>query len=134
MDAEFWRVIGQRVRRERTRQGITTAQLAAMVGLTRQALVRLETGVRGIRLEGLRDIARALKVDLSVLIPDMRRPDPATVDEQLQAALRYRGLAPSEIEQVFGFIRALEMAREGREALREEREAELRPRGEDEGV
>ncbi len=60
--------VGQNVRRARLLQGLTQETLALESGLSRNQLIELEHGRRGVLFERLDDLARALNVDASDLL------------------------------------------------------------------
>ncbi|RIS00116.1 helix-turn-helix domain-containing protein [Mycobacteroides abscessus] len=60
--------VGVRIRNERLRQGLTQEQLALSSGVTRDVLIDVEHGRRGLLYERLFDIADALGVPVSELI------------------------------------------------------------------
>ncbi|WP_457134865.1 helix-turn-helix domain-containing protein [Mycobacteroides abscessus] len=60
--------VGIRIRNERLRQGLTQEQLALSSGVTRNILIDVEHGRRGLLYERLFDIAEALGVPASALI------------------------------------------------------------------
>ncbi|RIR81949.1 XRE family transcriptional regulator [Mycobacteroides abscessus] len=59
--------VGARVRGERLRQGLTQEQLALSSGVTRNVLIDVEHGKRGLLYERLVDIAAALAVPIASL-------------------------------------------------------------------
>lgn len=54
--------VGAKIRDERLRQGLTQEQLALSSGVTRNVLIDVEHGRRGLLYERLADIADALAV------------------------------------------------------------------------
>lgn len=65
---EHWRaLVGGNIRRLRTQQGMTQEDLALQSGVTRNVLIDVEHGKRGLLYERLFDIAGALQVDITVL-------------------------------------------------------------------
>ena len=62
--------VGARIRRERLRQGLTQEQLALACGVTRNVLIDVEHGRRGLLYERLVDIAEALVVPTGSLFGD----------------------------------------------------------------
>jgi len=63
---------GVRLRRVRTRQGISQERLAELAGLHRTYVSSVERGLRNISLLNIEKLARALEVPLTSLMP---RPD-----------------------------------------------------------
>lgn len=62
--------VGARVRSERLRQGLTQEQLALTSGVTRNVLIDVEHGYRGLLYERLVDIANALAVPVGSFFGD----------------------------------------------------------------
>lgn len=70
-EPEFdWERIGRRVRERRLRHGMTTAQVAAEAGVTRQTIVRLESG-KACKMETLQRVRSVLRLFYDFLM----RPD-----------------------------------------------------------
>lgn len=68
MDLVRW--LGENVRRERLRQGLTQDVLAAEAGMRRSYLSDLERGVRNPSVHALGRLAMALKVEAATLLKD----------------------------------------------------------------
>lgn len=68
MDLVRW--LGENVRRERLRQGLTQDALAAEAGMRRSYLSDLERGVRNPSVHALGRLAMALKVEAAALLKD----------------------------------------------------------------
>lgn len=66
MDLVRW--LGENVRRERLRQGLTQDALAAEAGMRRSYLSDLERGVRNPSVHALGRLAMALKVEAADLL------------------------------------------------------------------
>lgn len=64
---------GQAIRDLRISEGIEVRDLAAKVGLSRKGLLNVETGVRDTRPEVLARIAKALGVEVAVIMRTPRR-------------------------------------------------------------
>ena len=62
------RLLGENVRRERLRQGLTQDALAAEAGMQRSYLSDLERGVRNPSVHALGRLAAALKVEAADLL------------------------------------------------------------------
>lgn len=62
------RLLGENVRRERLRQGLTQDALAVEAGMTRSYLSDLERGRRNPSVNALGLLARALKVEAADLV------------------------------------------------------------------
>lgn len=62
--------MGRRIREHRLQQGLTQEALALASGVTRNILIDVEYGRRGLLYERLFDIADALQVPVSALVAD----------------------------------------------------------------
>lgn len=71
------RLLGENVRRERLRLGLTQDALAVEAGMTRSYLSDLERGTRNPSVHALGLLARALKVEAADLLRPVP-PDPHT--------------------------------------------------------
>lgn len=65
---ELVRLLGQNVKRERLRQGLTQDVLAVEAGMRRSYLSDLERGVRNPSVHALGRLAMALKVEAADLL------------------------------------------------------------------
>lgn len=65
---QYRRRVGANIRRVRTEQGMTQESLALHSGVTRNVLIDVEFGRRGLLYERLFDIADALRVPVCDLI------------------------------------------------------------------
>lgn len=70
----IYRVVGRRFREVRTSKGITQADVATETGLSRQSVANIELGRQRFLLHTLFDVARALSVNVSELLPPLERP------------------------------------------------------------
>ena len=68
--------VGPRLRRVRTRRGVTLTQLAALTGISKSTLSRLESGQRKPSLELLLPLAQAHQVPLDELVGAPEVGDP----------------------------------------------------------
>ncbi|HYK04390.1 MAG TPA: helix-turn-helix transcriptional regulator [Thermoanaerobaculia bacterium] len=66
-------LFGQSLRRLRTERGWSQERLAEAAGITLNYVGNLERGEQGPSLHVLVRLARALEIDLSVLVSDFRR-------------------------------------------------------------
>ena len=62
--------IGERIRKERTARGLSLAQLATKVGVSKMTLHRVETGKTSPSIALLGDLAQALEKSLTGLLED----------------------------------------------------------------
>jgi transcriptional regulator with XRE-family HTH domain len=67
----IYRVVGRRFREVRTSKGITQAHVATETGLSRQSVANIELGRQRFMLHTLFDVARALSVNVSDLLPPL---------------------------------------------------------------
>jgi transcriptional regulator with XRE-family HTH domain len=91
---DFYREVGQRIKRARKSQSLTQSALGSLVSLTRTSITNIEKGRQKILLHTFADLAMALKVDYSVLLPVSSF---ASNESDLHDALKGRSIA----EQMF---------------------------------
>jgi transcriptional regulator with XRE-family HTH domain len=75
---DLLRQAGIRVRAAREAAGLTQAQVAKRVGLTRSSLANLEAGRQDMNLTRLALVARVLKLDLNELVALVELPPEPT--------------------------------------------------------
>jgi transcriptional regulator with XRE-family HTH domain len=83
----FYRLVGDKVRSARIAAGLSQALLAELVGLTRSSVANLEAARQRTSLYHFVLIARALKTDVSDLLPDEPNPRVANSASDLQDKL-----------------------------------------------
>lgn len=66
------RALGARVVQLRTERGLTQVELSAKSGISRNVLIDVERGRRGLLYERLGDLAKALGVSASDLLEGIR--------------------------------------------------------------
>jgi transcriptional regulator with XRE-family HTH domain len=69
-EIEFYGEVGRRVVVHRTAGGFTQAELAAKTSLGRSSINNLEAGTQAVPLYKLDEVARALGISVSSLLPD----------------------------------------------------------------
>ena len=74
--------IGRRIQQARRTAGITQAELADAIGLSRTSMSNIERGRHKILLHKLEDVSRVVGISLHGLIPD-RRFEKARLENQL---------------------------------------------------
>lgn len=114
-EQERWREIGLRIRHFRRSKGMTVDELASAVGVVREQIVRLEAGATGTKVIRLEDIAEVLGVAITDLLGPRKRAE----EDDLQVALRGRGVSEDAIAKAVEYIKLLELAE--REELRAKR-------------
>ena len=72
MDASWYRTLGARIARMRTRAGLTQEQLAERAGIGASYVARIEVGQRRPTLDVLAELADSLGVPLHRLLADER--------------------------------------------------------------
>ncbi|MGC4932590.1 helix-turn-helix domain-containing protein [Gordonia sp. DT30] len=68
------REVGARIRRLRIQRGLTQESLSLESGVSRNVLIQVEHGVRGLMFERLFDLADALGVDITDIVSDTLGP------------------------------------------------------------
>lgn len=71
---EYRRRVGRRIRELRVSRGMTQESLALSSGVTRNMMIDVESGRRGLLFERLFDLAKALGVPASQLLADEDNP------------------------------------------------------------
>ncbi|MEN9936866.1 MAG: hypothetical protein RLZZ387_3445 [Chloroflexota bacterium] len=102
--------IGEAIRAARVAQGLTQGELATLLGVNRSTVVKHERGQRSVSLEGLLQIARALRVPLAALVPGATPTGSAEVRRAVQLLERRPDLAPAALAALDA---ALEQERRG---------------------
>jgi transcriptional regulator with XRE-family HTH domain len=67
----FYVYVGQRIREERDRMGLTQEALASLVSLTRTSITNIEKGRQKLLLHTFVDIVNALQSSPSELLPEI---------------------------------------------------------------
>lgn len=82
--------VGRRIRTARKTAGLSHDRLAAIVGTSRQHLIRLEKGIHAPRPDMLARIAEATGKDESYFADgdDDEEPHPVTLDDMLRIRVR----------------------------------------------
>ncbi len=80
--------VGQNIRAERERAGLSLSQLAAATGISKAHLVRLEKGDGNPSLEILARIAEALEVTVADLVGSPKLTFSPATDQQVPASLK----------------------------------------------
>lgn len=92
---ESRRRVGANVRRLRLEAGLTQEALALESGLSRNQLIELEHGRRGVLFERLEDLAVTLNVEPSVLLRSPAEESPEV--EPAPGAVDPRGIVPEDL-------------------------------------
>lgn len=66
-------MVGQNIRESRIQQGMSQETLALLSGVTRNVLIDVEHGRRGLLYERIYDLANALQVPIDQLLQEHRR-------------------------------------------------------------
>lgn len=80
--------VGENIRAERERAGLSLSQLAAATGISKAHLVRLEKGGGNPSLEILARIAEALEVTVADLVGSPKLTFSPATDQQVPASLK----------------------------------------------
>ena len=103
---KLYRHIGEALRREREKAGLTQAQLAKAVNLQRTSVTNVESGAQQPPLHVLYDLCFEMKIDISELLPASQKVAevavvPVTVNQQTLS------VPPRAAEMLQGMERAL---------------------------
>lgn len=87
----FYAGLGQRIREERIRHGLTQKDLADKVDLTRTSVTNIELGRQKLLVHTLIEIAEALDLDPGTLLPQESSQEGHDLEEEnLENALQKR--------------------------------------------
>ena len=96
-DQAFYRVFGSAVSARRTALGVTQAQLASKVGMSRASIANIESGRQSVLLHHVYAIAAALDfTKISDLLPPLRRKSPG---EELRMTLSNQKLSNQKLSE-----------------------------------
>ncbi|AUW92690.1 hypothetical protein BXT84_00895 [Sulfobacillus thermotolerans] len=110
LDRHVWKLIGGRVRRYRRISGLSVDHLAQNVGVGHQQIVRLESGMAGVPIPRLQQIAEVLGVTIGDLLQDLDG-HPSIGADNMVLSFRQRGLSEKEIQKIMDYIDLIEKAR-----------------------
>jgi transcriptional regulator with XRE-family HTH domain len=103
--------IAARMRERRTTLGLTSQQVAGMLGITYQQLYKYEKGVNRISAGRLHALARALGVDVGYFYEGLGSGEPARPTagqrQMLELARNFAALARPQQEALCELVRAL---------------------------
>lgn len=66
---------------------MTQGELARLVGMTRTSISNIESGRQKLQIHTLYDVARALEVSPTALLPTPANPEPKAVEDRLPPEL-----------------------------------------------
>lgn len=98
---QYLLVVGEAIRKMRTRRGLSRRALAEKSGVSERFLAQLESGSGNGSILVLRDIARALQTPIDAILLDPSEYPP----DFLEAAQQLRHLTPAEMARVRRFFR-----------------------------
>jgi len=81
---DYYAAIGRKIADVRGQTGITQEALAAKISLSRTSIINIEKGRQQLLVHTLVDIARALHVTPSDLIPESQRGEPTDINSVLR--------------------------------------------------
>lgn len=88
IDAEVdYKLIGERIRAERMKAGISQDKLAEKIDIATAYISRIERGLAIINLKRLAQIAKALEVPLSSLVSDTTKESENYLSKEFQEVL-----------------------------------------------
>lgn len=97
--AQFYRLVGAKVRAARIEAGLSQATLAEQVGLTRSSMANLEAARQRTSLYHFALISQALGTEVGALLPH----DPSSYAAQLESSLKTELADSPETAQDFVF-------------------------------
>ncbi|BBL69819.1 hypothetical protein MoryE10_04250 [Methylogaea oryzae] len=96
------KTLGERIKRAREERRLTQKQLGEMVGIDQAHISRLERGEKGMAIDSLAAIAKALHVSLSDIMEDAKegadaaRTRDGISDEAMEFAKAFDSLPPNQ--------------------------------------
>lgn len=104
MDASIiYKIVGQRIRQERNELGMTQAQLAKRIGVSRTSIANMEAGNQNFALDALYRLAKHLQVTPYSMLPTL-----GEVDESDKDSLEQYGLDEEEKSLILNAIQKVE--------------------------
>lgn len=97
-----YKLLGARVRQERTRKGLTQEQLAEMCGISSSYIGIIERGDKKLSVETLVKIASVLNISTDYLLKDSIRQLPESMVNTLLSAVK--DLNQDEMDMVLDVI------------------------------
>lgn len=101
-DMELYRLLGQNAARLRNAKGLTQAEVAAQIGLTRASLANIETGRQKVLMHHVFRLANALECD-SIL--DLVPPTFVFAGDGQPVSVHGSPLSEQQLAQVDRFFR-----------------------------
>lgn len=95
-------LLGQRLRQQRKKRGLTIEQLAEMIGLSKNYVSLMERGRKLPSMATLIKIVNSLHISADVLLCDEVESVSCVVDEELDQ--RIRALEPHQRKAVFAIL------------------------------
>ncbi|WP_158408822.1 helix-turn-helix transcriptional regulator [Fibrella aestuarina] len=95
-------LLGENVKKYRSKKGLTQEQLANEVALTRTSVVNIEQGRQHPPLYILFDIAKALEIELGTLLP----PESSFLSTSLIDEESLKGVAEKDLPKLTSFVAA----------------------------
>lgn len=77
---DFYAAVGRKITEARRRSGLTQEALAARISLTRTSVINIEKGRQQLLVHMLIDIARALQVSATDIVPELDREAVRDID------------------------------------------------------
>lgn len=106
MQKSIYDVVGEKVREERKKAGLTMEQLAELAQISTSFLAYIETKGRKASLETIQKLAQALRVPVSRLFEDVPPQEKDAVDAATQKfAQLLRGKSPAETAAILEIAR-----------------------------
>ena len=107
MDKNVYDIIGDRVREERKRAGLTIERLAEKTGISTSFLAYIETKKKKASLETVEKLAKALRIPMSDLFKTISGPKKDFVyNASMGFAQLIRESNPNEIKSVLDIVKA----------------------------
>jgi transcriptional regulator with XRE-family HTH domain len=79
----FYSTIGQKIRERRSERGLTQAQLAKLLSLSRTSVTNIESGRQKLLVHTLVQIASVLNMEANALLPNVTTSEKTITNEAL---------------------------------------------------
>lgn len=104
-ESEIYVQFGLLVRQHRERLGLSQAQVAQAIDLSRSSVANVETGRQHIPMHHLYSLARVLQVDVHALLPSMDGAPSAVVDREIQSSFELSEREQEAVAKVVGSMK-----------------------------
>lgn len=100
---DIYEVLGGKIRNARTKQGLTQADLAKRLSLSRSSVTNIENGLQKISLHDVYKLAETLDVDIPELLPNKLEVarSPVSSDQKIDSDANLSSREKKELKKLF---------------------------------